>query len=198
MPKPTETRLSVPTAKVANNRVSISPIPSVSRIGTINRQLRTARNSQSEIRTMLAARPATMPCATVANSSSASATEPVTRTRASPEATSGNPAISSRRRAAAAPPGCKAPKSSLGWTRTKRLDPARSPSWPPRSLVQDKACGLPASESAIVLWKAVKAGRNGSRSAWPLVTPWPNSDRAENRPRALGSAASSPRKGWRR
>ena len=53
MAKPTETRLSVPTATAANSSVSSSPRPSVSRIGTISRQVRTARNSQSVISSTL-------------------------------------------------------------------------------------------------------------------------------------------------
>ena len=85
MPNPTDTRLSVPTATEANSRVSISPSPSVARIGTISRQVCTARNSHSVISTTLPISPTTAPCTTVANSSSASATWPVMRTRASPD-----------------------------------------------------------------------------------------------------------------
>ena len=53
-PNPTETRLSVPTATVANSTVSISPSTSVIRIGTMSRHERTARNSHSVISTRTA------------------------------------------------------------------------------------------------------------------------------------------------
>ena len=50
------------------------PEPQRSRIGRISRQVRTARNSHRVISSRLPIRPVTAPCATVANSSSASAT----------------------------------------------------------------------------------------------------------------------------
>ena len=96
MPKPTDTRLSVPTATEANSSVSIRPSPSVARIGRISRQVCTARNSQSVISTTLPIRPTTAPCTTVANSSSASATCPVMRTRASPDFTNSRSAMTLR------------------------------------------------------------------------------------------------------
>ncbi len=109
MPKPTETRFRVPTAAAANNRVSISPSPSVSRIGPISRHDRTARNSHSEINRMLPIMPATAPWATLANSSSESATLPVMRTRASPALTNSSLLAAARIAAVAAPPGSSTP-----------------------------------------------------------------------------------------
>ena len=73
-PNPTETRFNVPTAAAANSTVRISPRPKVSRIGTISRHVRTARNSHNVINTTLPIRPSIAPSATVANSSSAKAT----------------------------------------------------------------------------------------------------------------------------
>ena len=114
MPKPTDTRLRVPTAAAANNRVSISPSPSVSRIGTISRHVRTARNSHSEISRTLPIMPATAPFATLANSSSERATFPVMRTRAAPDLTNSSVFAAARIAAVAAPPGSSTPLSSLG------------------------------------------------------------------------------------
>ena len=82
MAKATETRFSVPTASAAKPVVSDSPSAKVSRIGTISRQERTASTSHSVTSSRLPMMPATAPCATEANSSSASATDPVMRTLA--------------------------------------------------------------------------------------------------------------------
>ena len=109
MPNPTDTRLSVPTATDANSSVSISPSPSVPRIGTISRQVRTARNSHSVISAVLMISPVTMPCATVANSSSASGTDPVIRTCAWPAFTNSSRAMAARTASVASPPGCSDP-----------------------------------------------------------------------------------------
>ena len=105
MPKPTETRFKVPTAAAANSKVSISPSPSVNKIGTIKRQERTARNSHKEISRMLPTMPVTAPSATEANSSSDNATLPVIRTRADPDLTNSSPAATARIASVAAPPG---------------------------------------------------------------------------------------------
>ena len=61
MPNPTETRLSVPTAAVANATVSSNPSPSVSKIGTISRQVRTAKNSHTAISNTLPINPDNTP-----------------------------------------------------------------------------------------------------------------------------------------
>ncbi len=103
-----EIRFSVPTASAANPVVSSSPRTSVSRIGTISRQERTARNSQIVMSTRLPTSPATAPCATVANSSSARGTLPVIRTCARPDATNSSFAAAARRASVAAPPGSSA------------------------------------------------------------------------------------------
>ena len=87
MPNPTETRFRVPMAAAAKVTVSSRPRPRVSRIGTISRQVRTAKNSQREINATLPTSPDTIPSATVANSSFARATAPVIRTLASPACT---------------------------------------------------------------------------------------------------------------
>ena len=108
-PNPTETRLSVPTATDANSRVSARPRVRVIRIGTISRQLRTARNSQSVISATLPIRPTSMPSATEANSSSDSAIWPVIRTRASPVCTKGSCAAMARIARVACPPGSSVP-----------------------------------------------------------------------------------------
>jgi hypothetical protein len=107
--KAIETRFSVPTASAAKPTVSASPSSSVARIGTISRHERTARNSHSAISSVLPIAAAAMPCATVANSSSDRATEPVTRTCAVPACTAGSRAMAARSARVAAPPGCSAP-----------------------------------------------------------------------------------------
>ena len=104
-PNPTETRFSVPIAVAAKSSVSIRPRPSVARIGTISRQLPTARASQSAISATLPISPVTVPSATVANCVSASATGPVIRTCAAPLSTKGSFAAAARMAAVAAPPG---------------------------------------------------------------------------------------------
>ena len=134
----------------ANSSVSISPSTSVSRIGTISRQVCTARNSHSVISTTLPIRPSTAPWATEANSSSASATCPVMRTRASPPCTNGKlgddprASPSSPRRPAAARrnPGAAAPARS-GTCRPGRTGRR------PAGVCQDSGCGWPSSASAI-------------------------------------------------
>ena len=60
----------------------------------------------------------TAPLATLANSSSASATLPVMRTRASPDLTNSSLLAAARIAAVAAPPGSSAPLSSRGWAST--------------------------------------------------------------------------------
>ena len=107
--KATEIRFSVPTARAANPVVSSRPSSSVSSMGAISRQERTARNSHTAISRKLPTRPAMAPCNAVANSSSASGTAPVTRTCARPAATNSSLAAAARRSAVAAPPGCRAP-----------------------------------------------------------------------------------------
>ncbi len=87
MAKAIEMRLSVPTVIAANPVVSSSPVTSVSAMASISRQRRTAANSHTSTRTKLAPSPTAAPCATVENSSSSSATDPVTRTRANPSLT---------------------------------------------------------------------------------------------------------------
>ena len=104
----TDTRFSVPTATAANPVVSSRPSTSVPSTGKISRQDRMARNSHSAISAKLPANPATAPCATIANSSSASATLPVIRTRACPPATNSSLAAIARSASVAAPPGCNA------------------------------------------------------------------------------------------
>ena len=94
------------------------------------------------ISTTLPISPTTAPCTTVANSSSASATWPVMRTRASPDFTNSSPAMTSRIASVASPPGCNAPKSSFGCTSTKVYLPARSfSSLPPSSACHDSGRG---------------------------------------------------------
>ena len=105
----TLTRFSVPTASAANPVVSNKPSASVSRIGTISRQLRTARNNHSATSTVLPTRPSTAPSATVANSSSSSATDPVSRTWARPALTNSSPAAAARMAWVGAWPGTSAP-----------------------------------------------------------------------------------------
>ena len=148
-PNPTDTRFRVPTATDAKNRVIIRPRPSVIKIGTISRQDRTARNSQREISRTLPIRPQTAPWATVANSSSARATWPVMRTRATPDCTKSSCAITARIACVAAPPGSSDPKSCFGCTSTNLYLPARSDSPPPSSFCQDSGRGWPASTSAM-------------------------------------------------
>ncbi len=80
----TDIRFSVPITKAAKAVVTSNPRIRVAMIGTISRQLRTARYSHNITSRKLPIRPATAPSATVANSSSSSTTWPVSRTRTSP------------------------------------------------------------------------------------------------------------------
>ena len=106
-PNPTDTRLSVPTEAAANSTVSISPSTRVSRIGTISRHDRTARNSHNVISTMLPISPWAAPWATVENSSSAAATWPVIFDTRGAGLHDSRSAITARMAAVAAPPGSK-------------------------------------------------------------------------------------------
>ena len=103
--KATEIRFSVPTAIEAKAVVSASPSTSVVATGRISRQETRARNSQSTTRQNEPIRPATAPLATEANSSSARATLPVIRTRATPDCTNGRVRAAARIASVAAPPG---------------------------------------------------------------------------------------------
>jgi histone deacetylase complex regulatory component SIN3 len=84
MAKAIEIRFSVPTVIAANPVVSSSPTTRVRAMASISRQRRTAANSHTSTSRKLAPRPTAAPWATVANSSSSNAIDPVTRTRASP------------------------------------------------------------------------------------------------------------------
>ena len=109
MANATEIRLSGLLVSVAKPVVSSSPNTRVSTMGTISRQDRTASASHTTTSTRLATSPKTAPWATVANSSSASATDPVTRTRACFVATNSSRAAAARSASVAAAPGCNAP-----------------------------------------------------------------------------------------
>ncbi len=109
MAKATEIRFSVPTASAAKPVVSSRPSSSVSAIGTVSRHERTAANSQTQTSRKLPPRPIAAPWATEENSSSSSATEPVTRTRACPSRTKSRLAAARRSATVAKPPGCNEP-----------------------------------------------------------------------------------------
>ena len=87
MAKATEIRFSVPTVSAANPVVSSRPSIRVSAIGNASRQERTAANSQTQTSRKLPPSPIAAPCATEENSSSSSATPPVSRMCACPLAT---------------------------------------------------------------------------------------------------------------
>ena len=145
MPKPTDTRFSVPTAAAANSSVSIRPSTRVSRIGTISRQVCTARNSHSVISTTLPIRPTTAPCATVANSSSASATWPVMRTRAAPDLTNSSLRVTLAHRRGRLPAGLQRAEIQLRLGQHERYFRRGRSAPPPSSACQDSGCGWPAS-----------------------------------------------------
>ncbi len=107
--KATDTRFSVPTASAANPVVSSRPSTSVSSTGAISRQVRTASHSSTPTSNALPSRPVTAPLAMVANSSSSSATDPVSRTWALPALTNSSLAAAARMAWVAAAPGCSAP-----------------------------------------------------------------------------------------
>ena len=185
----TEIKFNGVTVTAANSVVSSRPSSSVSTIGTTSRQVRTASTSHSTTSTRLPNNPATAPWATVANSSSASATEPVSRTRAWPAITNSCRAASARSAAVAAAPGSNAPKSCRGCASTKRYGPPSSAAGPASRRCHDSGRGAPAAAAASASWKPRSGPANAARSC-PCSTPRPSNESAANSPRADGSAAS--------
>ena len=191
----TEIRFSGLLVTVANPVVSNSPATSVTRIGTISRHVRTANASHTITSAVLPSSPATAPCATVANSSSVNATDPVIRTRACPVRTNSCRPIAARIASVAAAPGANAPKSSFGCASTNRNGPPSSDAGPDSSFCQLNGRGVPVIADRSAASNPSSAGPNAVRSACPRSTPMPTSDNAANNPRALGSAANCPRNG---
>ena len=135
------------------------------------------------------------PSATVANSSSESATDPVRRTFTPFSGVSPSLDAASRITAVALRPGCRSSKSRTGWMFTNRRRSEGSGARPVISLRQEKAGIFPCARSSSASASAVSAGLRSSSFAFPRRTPSSDCDSVRNTPRSVGSAASVPRKG---
>ena len=136
------------------------------------------------------------PSATVANSSSASATDPVRRTLTPLSAVKLSLEIASRIEVVALPPGSRASKSRTGWMSTKRRSSEGFGARPVISLRHEKAGLSPFARRSRASAMATTAGLRSSSSAFPRRTPSIDCDKVRRTPRSVGSAASVPRKGW--
>ena len=135
------------------------------------------------------------PSATVANSSSERATDPVRRTVTPLSGVNPNFAIVARMAFVAAPPGWRSPKLRTGWMFTNRRSSDGSGARPVISLRQEKAGRLPSARRSRASAIAVTAGLRSSSVDFFRRTPSIDCDRAPRTPRNVGSAASVPRKG---
>jgi len=135
------------------------------------------------------------PSATVANSSSDSATDPVRRTVTPFSGVRPSLEAAARMASVALPPGCRSSKSSIGWMFTKRRKSDGSGARPVISLRQEKAGSFPVSRSSKASAMATRAGLMSSSFDFPRRTPSIDCDKVRRTPRSVGSAERVPRKG---
>ena len=135
------------------------------------------------------------PSATVANSSSERATDPVRRTVMPLSGVNLNFAIVARMAFVAAPPGWRSPKLRTGWMFTNRRNSDGSGARDVISFRQEKGGRLPSARRSRASAIAVTAGLRSSSVVFFRRSPSIDCEMAPRMPRNVGSAASVPRKG---
>ena len=192
--KATEIRFSEPMVRKAKAKVKTRPIARVAKVATIS--LNDFRAAKSRPRTSAAdstrARP--MPSATVANSSSFSATGPVRRMRTPMSPLMPSAAAVSRTNWVALAPGSRAVKSRLGWARIRW----RSMFWSTGrsiSMVCQDSPRLPPDRASFSVPAMAESGFSRRSIGIALFsTPCRKVVSVPNRPRRLGSAVRLPMK----